>query len=263
MSNYNKCKLVYIHIGKTAGSSMREQLPKNIEVVHMKKPTFKNNHYYVIWIRNPLNRFVSAFWHSANIINFKLSKKCTYSDIFHDKETPFYMLKNKINSKLRYDNPFRCEPSFVNCDAKRYVDLINFFQNPNNLAESLSCENKKTRESAFELMNSGCEHMNKGIGWYLGNGDFVEKHHRNIKLVGRTECMKSDTEKLSKICNKKIQCDNVRIGESDFKKKYLSDVAIHNLLNFYRDSDYKVISVLHKYNFIDDKTRMEYRIYER
>ena len=46
----DKCKLVYIHIGKTAGSSMREQLPKSIEVVHMKKPTFKNNRYYVIWI---------------------------------------------------------------------------------------------------------------------------------------------------------------------------------------------------------------------
>jgi len=31
-------------------------------------------------------------------------------------------------------------------------------------------------------MNSQTEHIFKGIGWYLYNGDFIEKNHNKISV---------------------------------------------------------------------------------
>ena len=53
-----------IHIGKCGGSTVSTILRKyNIrhEHVHMKKPIFNDTHKYLIIIRNPIDRFISAF----------------------------------------------------------------------------------------------------------------------------------------------------------------------------------------------------------
>ena len=60
----------YIHIGKTGGSYISEQCHnvKNFNVVHMSKPQYDSSWQYIIWIRDPVARFISAFNHSVNLI---------------------------------------------------------------------------------------------------------------------------------------------------------------------------------------------------
>ena len=56
--------LKVIHIGKCGGSTLTSILNKNNlenERIHMKKPEFHTNDRYVIVIRNPIARFISAF----------------------------------------------------------------------------------------------------------------------------------------------------------------------------------------------------------
>ena len=47
-------------------------------------------------------------------------------------------------------------------------------------------------------MNSNVEHIFKGIGYYLYNGDVVEKNHKNILFVGTNENLESDFKELNK-----------------------------------------------------------------
>jgi hypothetical protein len=53
-----------IHIGKCGGSTLRYILDKyaiKYELFHIAKPTFEENCKYVIIIRNPIDRIISAF----------------------------------------------------------------------------------------------------------------------------------------------------------------------------------------------------------
>ena len=55
-------------------------------------------------------------------------------------------------------------------------------------------------------MNSKHEHIFKGIGWYLYNGDFIEKNHNKIIFVGTVENMTDDITRLGNLLN--INIDN-------------------------------------------------------
>ena len=56
---------VVIHIGKTGGSTITEVLKMhypNLKEYHCHwNRDYKPNEKYIIWIRNPISRFVSAF----------------------------------------------------------------------------------------------------------------------------------------------------------------------------------------------------------
>ena len=258
--SFNK-KIKFIHVGKSGGTSVADQLPHNIKCIHMKKVNFKVDCSYILWVRNPFKRFVSAFYHSKNLIDFEIPSNLSFDDILHNPETPYYKLRNKLKSKLKFGNPFMCEPMPMrnHADGIRYCHLINFFENPNNLAESLTDSNCKIKNDALELMNFGCDHIHKGFGWYLDNGDFVEKHHKNILLVGRVENMRQDLDKLSTLLNKKIEV--VKKREGFYEERYLSQLAMKNLSQFYKDTDLRVMNKLHKYGLLDKKTLNEYKSY--
>jgi len=69
---------VLIHIGKCGGSSVLEALKKiiyNLKYVHICKPVFEINTKYIITIRNPIDRFISAFnWRYHNVVTTKGQK---------------------------------------------------------------------------------------------------------------------------------------------------------------------------------------------
>jgi hypothetical protein len=53
-----------IHIGKCGGSTVAKMLQKNnikYKEIHISKPIFNKNDKYLIVIRNPIDRFISAF----------------------------------------------------------------------------------------------------------------------------------------------------------------------------------------------------------
>jgi len=77
-------KLVIIHIGKCAGSVVCNTLRKNnIEFteIHVQKAKFKENKKYVILLRNPISRFISAFnWRYELVLIDKTQKNRFYKE---------------------------------------------------------------------------------------------------------------------------------------------------------------------------------------
>jgi hypothetical protein len=231
---YNTIKLRLIHIGKCGGTT----IVTNFHLIqyHLNR-NYSNDENYIIWIRHPLKRFVSAFNHSYSLIHTNTSNL----DI-NNLSLDNCLAPARIYSKMTNDYTF----------SPRYDYLINYFQNPNNLAESLSSEDIKIRELAFELMNSNEEHIYKGIGWYLYDGRFIEKNYDRISFVGSIENMENDMLKLSNMLNIKITKKKVR--ENIYNKNtFLSEKAITNLLDFYKETDYKALQKLLEFNLISKK----------
>jgi hypothetical protein len=238
--------LTFIHIGKTGGSTVQKLL--NIKQYHLNKNyDFKNK--FIIWIRNPIARFVSAFNMSYINVNFRKYIKNT-----NNLEPRSVLLKKKIDRYLSKETDY--------IFSTRYDELINFFKTANNLAEGLSSNNNNIRKKAEELMNNPLEHINKGIGWYLNNGRFVRNRNSNIIFVGRQETMDEDLQKLGIILDKEIKNDETRINHYSSKEsKYLSPLAIENIKNYYKNSDYAALIELNKHGWISDETLDSYYIY--
>jgi hypothetical protein len=235
----------FIHIGKCGGTSVNGFVKHIFNDYHLTR-NYKQNEQYIIWIRNPLKRFVSAFYMSYNIINLDTTKLDINNLNINNCIAPM-----RVRIKIKNGNAF----------SKRYEYLINYFKNPNKLAESLTSKNENDKTLAIELMNNNTEHIYKGIGWYLYNGDFIKKNYNKILFVGSVENMDNDIRKLNKLLSTNINT-NTKIRENKTNNdKYLSKKAIKNLLEFYKNTDYKALKVLKNFNFITNKLYKDYHKY--
>lgn len=220
----------FIHIGKCGGTYVRKfiQQKKNIKYYHLKR-NYAKNEKIILWIRNPLNRFVSAFYYVKNIINQSI-----------DSVNPNNLtLKNCLSPHAT-----KCKIKNGYAFSKRYEFLINSFDSVNELAESLS-QNHPKFALANELMHLEIEHIYKGIGWYLYDGDFINKNYKNIFFIGSQEHMTEDIIRLSNKMNITINKIPTKIRENKNKNnKFLSSIAIQNLLEFYKDTDYKALQTM-------------------
>lgn len=72
-------KFTLIHIGKCGGYTVESFLKNNnfkFESIHIQKCTFDINKKYVIVIRNPISRFISAFnWRYKLVVDDKIQEK--------------------------------------------------------------------------------------------------------------------------------------------------------------------------------------------
>lgn len=245
---------IHIHIGKSGGSFIKNIFP-TINSIHMRKPQIINNNLnYIVILENPIKRFVSAFYHSKYLVDFD-TKGYDFNMLINDKSTPYFKLKNKIINRLKNNNPFMEWKSGV-----YYKDLILYFESANVLAESLTTDDMILRKKAFDLCNNEeIEHIYKGIGWYLHNGDFIEKNKKNIIYC---EDINQVNKKYLSIIMKinACECSYKRINKKHYNK-YLSPKAINNIINFYKDTDYKVLQKLVEYNFITKDLFEKYHHY--
>ena len=87
--------------------------------------------------------------------------------------------------------------------------------------------------------------------------------NKKILFVGRQENMKEDIDKLSIIVNKPLDNDlKVRTNVySSNESKYLSPLAINNIINFYKNTDYAALIELKKYGWITEETLDSYYFY--
>jgi hypothetical protein len=247
-------KIRFIHIGKCGGSYINKVLGKELTKIHMKKPDINNRSYkYIIFIRNPLQRFISAFNHSKSLIEFD-TIGYKYNDLYNDSSTPYYKLKQKIKSKLEIGHPFNEWSSGVD-----YINLIAKFNSANSLAEGLSSKNKDLKKSAQLIMNNEeVEHICKGIGWYLHNGEFIDVNFRNILFVGALENIKKDIKDLSILLETQPNLKSYQRKNKASYDKTLSELAIKNLLKFYESTDYKALKKLNHYGLINNELLRSY-----
>jgi hypothetical protein len=241
-----KFKTKFIHIGKCGGSYINNTL--NIPEYHfwrtrIKQPKYKQNEYYIIWIRHPIKRYISAFNYVRSIITTKKTKKQLHTINKNTSPCPKREIQ-KIKTGVAYN--------------KQYDNLITYFKSANHLAESLSSDNEIERNKALRLMNNSTEHIYKGIGWYLQNGNFVKKKHKQILFVGSVEHMTKDCKSVCNLIHKSYQ-NNIPIRcNNKNTHNYLSPIAISNIKNFYSNTDYKAIKELYNHGFIDKELLNSY-----
>ena len=233
-----------IHVGKCGGSSLTKMF--KLKEFHLVKPQFNQNTKYIICIRNPIKRFVSAFNQSYRAVTIDKSKLNIDEITFNNSGEPYHVKKMlEENKNFVFD--------------QEYDNLIKYFGSASNLAESLTSSDKNIREKALLLMNHEQEHIFKGIGWYLNNGEFVEKYNKNILSVIKQENFSEDVTKLCTLLGKNIPEEKERVTNSE--KEYMSPLALNNIVNFYKLTDYKALETLYKFNFIDSDTLNSYYKY--
>ena len=255
---YINDEIKFIHIGKCGGTYLNNNV-SNFKEHHMNRNYDPNDTKYIIWIRNPLKRFVSAFLMSYDAINNDITN-LKIEDVTLDTHNAPDIIRETIKYKRKYFFSERCDY------------LINYFKNPNNLAEALDSKNAERKKLAHELMNVGGGdgpeqwrapgHIYKGIGYYLYDGDFIEKNHNKIIFVGTLENMDEDILRLQRKIKKKIEThDETKRKNKNHHDKHLSERAIRNLKEFYKDTDYKALEKLNEYGFISNEILEDYNYY--
>jgi len=245
-------KVVLIHIGKTGGRYIKESLiknyNKNIKQYHCSSRKYlTDKEQYIIWIRNPISRFVSAFNYVYTIINLK-KKNLTYEQK-KNKTIQWLLALKGVTSNYK----------------PRYKKFIKFIDTANKLAESLFSPDPEIANMVNIIMNTETfNHLKCGIGWYLNNGEFIKEHNDKIFFVGRQENL---TEDFSKLCQK-LEIDNIdntnKINEnilSTPEDKYLSPLAIKNIIEWYKDTDYAALIELKNHGWITEEILASYYTY--
>ena len=241
-------KYVHIHIGKTGGSYFWRSFSALFQNshCHLSKPRCDKNKIFVVTIRNPISRFVSAFNYSYVVAITDVSKIEIFDFTTSLNPGPHRKKKEK-NLQYVY--------------SPEYEKLLKYFETANNLAESLSSNDVDVRTKAHKLMNFREEHIFHGIGYYLHNGEFVKTMKNNL-IVIRMEKMEEDIQKFIQKSNAVRTPITQKIRENKLSDKYLSELAIKNIINFYKNSDYAALNELYNANLIDKETLDSYYIYE-
>jgi hypothetical protein len=239
----------FIHIGKCGGTSIMHQFLAHgidIDEYHMSKPSVMDPIWYFIWLRDPIERFISAFNHTKSIIDFDYSI-LTPSDLsIHNCPAP-QMIHNRMTKGYAFD--------------PEHDALVSHFSSANELAESLSSSNPAQARRAQTLMSQPQNHMCAGIGWYLDNGKWVDTFHRNIVMVGCLETMDEDFNRLVKT----LSWDPLPVVSVSKKRSNatvlpneISAEARRNLRRFYRKTDYAAISIIYRHGFISEEIYQHY-----
>lgn len=87
----NGQKYVFIHVGKTGGGTIHHNLKKILKKykqIHLKRVVYEPNTKYILWIRDPISRFVSAFYFRQHKIPDKYLTYETVNDFAENLFTP-------------------------------------------------------------------------------------------------------------------------------------------------------------------------------
>ncbi len=188
--------MIYIiHIGKCGGGSLKKELRlknKEFEGCHCNKPIIKEKFKYIILIRDPINRFISAF-------NWKMFR-CTTKEGYDFEDLK---IQDNINE----------------------IEGYKYWKDINNFAENLYDKNGNINDMALKLIENS-NHLHFDINYYLeeilpflnrNNCDIIryEYYHDDINKVFNIESISSKSHVYTKPYN-----------------KYISDKGIQNLRKF-------------------------------
>lgn len=226
--------LYFIHVGKSGGTSIKYNFMKNgihLQNYHLDRPSCKRHaqSFFILWIRNPISRFVSAFYHAKNRI---------------DGDTSLV--------------PYRHHQDYI--FSPSYDKLISIYQTANELAENLSHSHPYHRKVAMECMHHVDEHIFKGLGYYTNNGEFIHKNKHRI-FVGRLEYFQED---FTNLVENRLKIPFSFHYETKIRQNFnkndtiLSQKAIENLITFYHDTDYYALKVLLQHDLISKETFVSY-----
>ena len=245
-SAIGKKNIAVIHIGKSGGSYLKTVFP-NLMFYHRQTIKIPSNYdYIIIMLRDPLQRFISAYYMIKNLIEYNVSN-LSYDDLYNDKKGVYFQLENKIKNKLKYNNPFY---EFI--DADIFLSYFKCFNNVNDLLEGLSSENSSIKEKAHFICNFEGGHLKLGLSWYV-NKELLQYYKNRVFLIKKNE-MNLDIQNINAKLklNTTIYNEN-KIREGDYNIPNISLLGINNFYNL-KKKDYECLEYLNKINLLDDKT---------
>jgi len=234
----------FIHVGKCGGTSIVEFYKSKgypLQQYHLRKPPILEQANYILWIRDPIKRFVSAFNHSKTIATFDISLLNGEKPSLANCQAP-QRIQWKINSGSAY--------------PAEYEALLQRFESANQLAEALTGVDATQKKLAKQLMTYPLEHIFKGIGWYLDNGRFVDLNRNRFFFCGSIEHMNTDINllfnKMKVDTEFKVDFKQLRKNKSSLPST-LSEKARKNIHSFYKYTDYLALERLANYGIISDQ----------
>jgi len=215
--------LKVIHIGKCGGSTVCDGVKrsdlikekfKKVEIFHMRKPLFSENSHYLIIIRNPIDRAISAFnWRQKLVIEEKRQ-----------------LHKNKMR-------------------REKEIAVLNEYKYLNQLAEDLYLKNSKPNMTLFKRFQS-IRHIRENISFYLKTLLKSINSNQIYGIIKQNE-LSSDCNKLIgdiAIGNKKYNKSKIPNDPS----LYLSLKAKTNLRKFFIE-DFNCIFTLRNLDALNDE----------
>lgn len=249
---------IFVHIGKCGGSYLRSVFP-DLNVIHMSKLTpgkISELYAFIILIRNPISRYVSAFNHSKTLANYDISGK-SFDELVSNSACPYFQLPNKAKNAINSCNPFNEWSS-----GSDYLQDLSLFDSANALAESLTSDNAELRHAALRLFsNVEVEHIAKGIGWYLENGRLVEDFRSRIVYCADVKDV--DLNFISSLTGLSPRglSPYKRSNQNNKLTNELSETAIKNVLSVYDQTDYRALKSMVDCQLIRPGLFDEYRHY--
>ena len=232
----------FIHIGKCGGTSIMHYLLSNgleFEEYHLRKPPIHKNTKYFMWIRDPISRFVSAFNHLKEIVEFPINEKTNPNELKLSNCPAPEKIKNKFKKGYAFSNEIDC--------------CIRKFKSAEELISSLSSRNKSLRLDAEKIMDSEYEHIKKGIAWYLHYGKFIEKNHNKFLMIGTVENFAHDFNNFLLMIGLPQCTTTPHIRKTQNRSlNSISKTTKEYLIKNYLFEDYNCLNLLRKHSLILD-----------
>jgi len=219
-------KIDYLHIGRTAGTSFRlicesNQILKSKIIIndHSKNIlNVANTNYILFCVRNPANRFISAFSHR------KLKLKRQSKSV----ET----LKNYWN--------------------KKEISALSCYQNINELLSDLFSENNTYKKKAIYNIANIMHLGNYGSYWnWFINEKCLEKNKKKIYYVMRQEYFSDDVKYLSNKLNAgKVKI--VKARSSNYGEDQNIESAFYEKLIGFLVKEFQFIDKVKRLNLLSD-----------
>ena len=225
--------LKFIHIGKCGGTSILYYFLTQgilIQFYHLEKPILDEDVKYFMWIRDPVDRFISCFNHLKGIVEYQIPVGIQPEDLNLENCPAPYKIQNKIKSGF--------------CFSEEFDSAIKKFKSAEDLISSLLSENDQF-SSAELIINSPFEHINKGISWYMHEGEFIEKNFHKFIMLGSMNNFSSDLNRLLNIFNLNdcVKTPHKRISRIK-NKSNLSEKSTNFLKNEFLAKDYYCLNLL-------------------
>jgi hypothetical protein len=204
-------RFILVHVGKCAGGTISRELSMagfNFECVHLRKPPLVCSLNYIILIRDPVERFVSAFCWRKHILSSRLKneKALSYRDLSN--------LKNSME-----------------------LEFLSHYQNANQLAEEIDpFHPNRGLHGSLGLINL-IGHIPTGFSWYL---DDLLEHPSRKRIIAAiaVETLPRDLDTVFGI--KSVFKDKSSYPE---KNHYLSDQSRRNLADLF-SAEYRALRKL-------------------
>ena len=260
--------LDFIHVGKAGGTSIVAWLTQHhvpFQEIHLRQPALHADpcRRYVVWVRDPLERFRSAFNYERAVVSTNTTgmhvneSRATWCTLGRKNWRvavepganhcgactlgPDCLAPNKIARKVLYGHAYE----------SHYDDMLLYFRDANHLGESLSSPVPTIAALAHKLMRSNIEHIHKGLGYYLHNGAFARTHPH--LFVGRVERMDEDLRRLAKLLGLPTK-DGIGANERRNPQqgaRPFSPLARANLCREYNQSDFAALRELVRLRMLD------------